>query len=145
MHDSESSVTALSIDEYADVLQSKARPGLHWRELKAGHGTKMTYTHKFSEKELARGAMTDNSDYRQLNAGLFYQTTDEEAGLPQVGRSAASPMHRREVSIRLKPFDKLSPYRNAMTCGRVLVTSTIEYLVKAYEPRQDFNTKFSGP
>lgn len=135
-----SAIEDIHISSFEDLHQYQNRPGLKWRELKAGQGHTATFVHKFSERDITR--YNSNSDKPQLNEGHFYQNTHTD---PEHARQAQSPMHSEEVRVRIKPFDSATALRLQTTNPRIMMTMKLEHLVKVWEPRNEFASNLTHP
>jgi len=130
-------VTQDNIDEYMDVMQYKDFAGIKWRELKAGAGTTCSFTRKWSEKGFVSKA--GNHDSAQINTGTFYQTIPDSTSHPS---GALSPSSIDLVNFKIRPFDKQSLEKMAHNDPRVMVTIDVDYIVKCFEPKQDYTNPF---
>lgn len=120
------------INGYADVQKYKHLKGLTWRELKAGSGQSATIVHKWTEKGLT--ALGMNTDYRQINTGLF----NNEQGSWTTG--GANPTTLDHVRFNIKEFDELwSINKSKLSNPRIMVTIDVDYLVLCTEPRYTYS------
>lgn len=123
---------------YMDVMQYKDFTGIKWRELKAGASTTCSFTRKWSEKGFISKA--GNSDSSQINTGTFFQTNLDTGSVHPSG--ALSPSSVDLVNFKIRPFDKQSLEKMAHNDPRVMVTIDVDYIVKCFEPKQDYTNPY---
>lgn len=119
------------INDYVSLQKFKHLKGLQWRELKAGAGQTATLTVKWSEKGLTAAGL--NSDVKQINTGLFH---NEQGSWTSGGTAPTTVDH---VDFDIKEFDSSSPFKHKYSQARVMITATIDYLVKCTEPRYTYS------
>jgi hypothetical protein len=121
-----------AIKGYADVQKYKHLKGLTWRELKPGVGATSTIIHKWTEKGLT--ALGMNTDYRQINTGLFH---NEQGSWTSGG---ASPTTLDHVRFNIKEFDEYNSInKSKLSNPRIMVTIDVDYLVLCSEPRYSYS------
>lgn len=127
--DSYATIPDTAIDEFMDLAKWKHLKGIKWRELKAGPGEKVILVEKFSEKGLVSAA--GDADYKTNNTGTFHDV-DATGGQITTG---SNPPVLDKLTLKIKPYDKLSLQRQRYHCARIMVTIEQEFLALCSEPR----------